>query len=241
MYTSASMIGQEHLYLSLSPFTVISFFVPDMHDSMLPYLDSKKKETLPKGHVFYNTGDTTKNIFYLNKGIAMETIMNENGLEKDFLIVPPYPLGCHYCAHEQPIFPCTKTYTECELYRFTYDEFLSMMQENKQLLKSILKLISLDFRLANSPGMQNYSLSSYEKVCQTILSYFIGAKYDPYMKKLKLTQELAARLTGVHRVSAVRAIQKLKADKIIAYEKNKLRLLDYEKLCNIAYEKYPIK
>ena len=49
MYTSASMIGQEHLYLSLSPFTVISFFVPDMHDSMLPYLDSKKKETLPKG------------------------------------------------------------------------------------------------------------------------------------------------------------------------------------------------
>lgn len=239
---NTSLINErEQLYLSLSPFTIIDLFHPNIQSVILPYLTSDRKKIYPKGHIFYETGGKASSLFYLNKGISIESIMNENGLEKDFMIIPPYPLGFHYCAHEQPIFPCTKAFTECEVYQFAYDEFLDIMQKDKKLLKAILNLLSLDFRLANSPGMQNYSLSSYEKICQTILSYFIGAKYNKYMHELKLTQELIAALTGVHRISAVRAIQKLKEENIITYENKRMTLLDYNKLCDIAYGKYPIK
>ncbi len=241
MNRNVSMTKQEQLYLSLSPFTIPELFNTNFHQSILPYLSDSKKTVIPKNHVFYQTEEIADRLFYLNKGIVIETLMNENGLEKHFLIFPSYLVGFNYCAHEQPIFPCTKAYTECEIYGFSYEELLTLMQNDKNLLKAVLKVLGLDFRLANSAALQNQSCSSYEKICQVILSYFIASKYNPQVKKMKMTQQLIAGLTGVHRISVVHAIQKLKQENIISYTSKTLTLLDEEGLQELAYGKYSIK
>lgn len=236
----AKMSGQEQLYMSLSPYTIPELFDTNIHTAIWPYLAEDKKTTVSKGHIFYNTEEKAQGMFYLKKGIVIETLMNANGLEKDFLIFQGYMVGFNYCAHEQPVFPCTKAYTECEIYPFGYDEFLTLMQRDKELLKSVIKILALDFRMANSVALQNQSCSTYEKICQNILSYFTACKYNSQIRGLKITQQLIAGLTGVHRISVVNAMKRLKQDGIVAYSNKKLVLMDYEKLQELAYGKYSI-
>lgn len=236
-----NLTEQEYLYLSLSPFTIPGLFSDNVSLAIEPYLNEKRRRGVKKGYVFYHTGKTTERLYYLKKGMVIETLMNYNGLEKNFLIVPCYPIGFHYCAHKQAIFPCTAAFTDCEVYEFEYEEFLSLMQEDRALLKQIIEISSLDFRLANSAALQNQSCSADEKICQTMLGYFIAKKYNSYIRNMKITQELLAGLTGVHRVSVVRAIKKLKREGIISYQKNELELLDYERLQEISYGKYAIR
>ena len=231
---------QEEICLSLSPFTLPALFYANLQDTIHPYLTPERCMLLPKGFCFYETGQTADRLFFLSKGIVIETLLNENALEKNFLIFPSYLVGMNYCAHGQPIFPCTRAFTKCEVYMFLDEEFLSLVQQNKELLNAVISTFAIDFRLANCAFLQNQSCSTYEKICQTILSYFIASKYVPQIKHLTMTQTLIAGLSGVHRISVVHAIQKLKQEQIITYEKKKLVLLDEEKLMTIAYGKYPI-
>ncbi|MFQ8601998.1 MAG: Crp/Fnr family transcriptional regulator [Anaerovoracaceae bacterium] len=241
MVKNIKLTEQENLYLSLSPFTIPELFSDNVGSAIKAYLKEKRRRRVKKGYVFYRTGETADKLYYLNKGMVIETLMNYNGLEKSFLIVPCYPIGFHYCAHKQSIFPCTAAFTDCEVYEFGYEEFLSFMQEDRELLKQVIEISSLDFRLANSAALQNQSCSAYEKICQTVLSYFIAKRYNPYIRDMKITQELLAGLTGVHRVSVVRAIKKLKKEGIISYQRNELELLDYEMLQEVSYGKYAIR
>jgi len=239
--TLEQITKQERLYLSLSPFTIPGLFSSGLGAALLPHLETRKRETVPKGFSFYQTEEVATGLFYLKKGVVIETLMNENGLLKDFLIFSPYLVGFNYCAHEQPIFPCTRAYTECEIYRFSYEEFLDRMQTDRALMKAVIKVVALDFRLANSLALQNQSCSTYEKVCQVILSYFIAGRYDRQARELKITQQLIAGLAGVHRVSVAHAVQRLKQDGIIGYTGRKLILLDEERLRTLAYGKYSIQ
>lgn len=241
MHSSVMMTKKEELYLSLSPFTIPELFHTNVHQSILPYLSEEKKMIVPKNYVFYETEEIAEKLFYLKKGVVIESLLNENGLEKDFLSFPSYLVGFHYCAHEQPIFPCTKAFTECEVYLFGYGELLGLMQKDRKLLQSIIKILSLDFRMANSLALQNQSCSSYEKVCQILLSYFIVSKYNGQARKLKMTQQLIAGLAGIHRISVVHAVQRLKKENIIAYTNKTIEVLNYEKLQCLAYGKYSIQ
>lgn len=235
-----AITDRELNILTLSPFTILELFCDDLGHKIAAYLPENKKMIVPKGYVFFEQGEVVDSIFYLKDGVAMETIMNENGLKKNFLVASQYPLGLHYCGHHQPIFPDTTAYTECEVYKFTYDEFLKIMQKDIELLRNIIHIISIDFRLANSSAMQNYTCSTHEKICQTLLSYFIASKYNSHIRNLKLTQEFIAELTGVHRISVVRSMQKLKQEGIIAYTQNQIKLIDYDNMFETAYHMYAI-
>lgn len=235
------MSNTEKLELSLSPFTIPELFDTNLHVSISPYLTTERKKYVPKKHKFYETGQIADRLYYLNKGVVIETLINENGLEKSFLIFPPYLVGFNYCAHEQPIFPCTSAHTECEVFSFAYDELLSLMQRDQKLMRAIIKVLALDFRMANGIALQNQSCSSHEKICQTILSYHIASKYTPNLGSLRLTQQLIAGLTGVHRISVVNTIGKLRDEQIITYSDKTLVVSDPQRLQQIAYGKYSIR
>lgn len=232
---------REQLYLSLSPFTIPELFQTNLSAAISPYLKGEKRIIAPKGFVLYQTEELAAEAFYLKKGVVVEALMNENGLMKDFLIFPHYLVGLNYCAHEQPIFPCTYTYTECEIYPFSYGEILDLMQRDRDFLEAVVKTIALDFRLANSSALQSQSCSVHEKICQTILSYFIAGRYNEEVRAMRMTQQLLADLTGVHRVSVAQTVRKLKDDGILGSRGKKLTLLDEERLSGLAYGKYSIQ
>lgn len=236
-----SLTKREELYLSLSPFTIPELFQRNLEELFAPYLTAEKRRVVPRGHVFYQTEELAEELFYLRRGMVIESLLNENGLMKDFLIFPHYLVGLNYCAHEQPIFPCTYAYSECEVYPFAYEELLDLMQRDRALMRAVIKTIALDFRLANSSALQSQSCSVHEKICQTILSYFIAGRYNREVRTMRMTQQLLAELTGVHRVSVAQTVRKLKDEGILGTRRKRLVLLDEERLSALAYGKYSIQ
>lgn len=115
----------------------------------------------------------------------------------------------------------------------------ALMNENG-LMKAVLKTVALDFRLANSSVLQTQSCSVHEKICQTIVSYFIAGRYNREVKTMRMTQQLLADLTGVHRVSVAQTVRKLRDEGILGSKGKKLVLLDEERLRILAYGKYSI-
>lgn len=241
MWEPGKITKREQLYLSLSPFTIPELFQTNLFTALSPYLTEDKRRRVPKGFVFYQTEQLASEAFYLKKGMVIEALLNENGLMKDFLIFPHYLVGLNYCAHEQPIFPCTYAYTECEVYPFSYEEILDLMQRDRELLRAVMKTVALDFRLANSSALQSQSCSVHEKICQTILSYFIAGRYNQEVRTMRMTQQLLADLTGVHRVSVAQTVRRLRDEGILGSRGKRMVLLDEERLSSLAYGKYSIQ
>lgn len=232
----SSITQEEREYLTLGPFFIPDLYELDLERNLAPYLHIGEKIVVEKDYVFQRAGEVTEKIFFITKGVAYEALFSKNGLEKRFLSFKNYPLGLVCISHQQPALFTFAALTKIEAYVFSYDTFLSLMQQSKDLLANVLKYLALDGRRSSGMLTQFASCSTLQKVCQVLYCYNIGRKYYPPLKQVRLTQQLIAFLAGIHRVSVANSLKELRADGYIFPDSQKLTILQPHKLKEIGFE-----
>lgn len=226
---------EEEAFISFAPFYIPALF--DIHfehnfDTIKPY---GHIQTFPKGHVFLYPEQFSNTLYFLTKGIVAETTSNANGLEKMSLLFPCYPISLYPAIHKQPVIYRSSAYTAVEVITISYADYLQLMQQDLSLLENTLRLTALETRNANNSLLQSYASSTTEKIYQTLYLYDLTAKHYAPLAALKLSQQLLASLSGVHRTSVNNAIKHLKEEHIIDYVQKTLTVLQPQKLKELAF------
>ena len=229
------LTAQEQKFISLAPFDVPALF--DIHlENNLPLINTYGRlQTYAKGHIFFHPEEKVETIHFLTKGLIAESTSNANGLEKLTLVFPYYPQALAAALHQQPIIYTAYAYTDVTVISLPMGRLLELMQTNRPLLENILRLLALETRNANNLILQNYSSSTIEKIYQTLYFYYLTAKHYEPLRSVKLSQQLIAGLSGVHRTSVNTALKTLKEQHIITLDKKVLTVLDPPALKELAF------
>lgn len=227
--------AEEKKFISLAPFNIPALFDIRLEYNLPLIQQFGHTYTLAKGQVLLRPEETVETVFFLTKGLMAESTSNANGLEKLSLIYPYYPEALSAALHQQPIVYTAYAYTPCEITSLPIGALLTLMQDNCSLLENILRLLALEARNANNLILQNYSTSTTEKIYQTLYFYYLTAKHYAPLRTLKLSQQLIASLSGVHRTSVNTALKHLKEAKIISQDHKVLTFIDPEALKELAF------
>lgn len=230
------MLTQEDFrYLSMSPFSIPPLFEVDM-DLFLP--DFEQCGTLlhyKKGQILFSQEHQTQSVQILKTGAVLESSSNTNGLEKGVLCFPTYPIAFAAAIHQQPTVYSVTAFTDATTISVPYNNYMTLMQQNRNILERSLRFVAFDSRNANVTILQNCACSTTEKIYQTIFYYYLACQYYPPLHSIKLTQNLLAILSGVHRTSVAHTIKDLKEMEIIRLEKKDLCVLEPKILEDIAF------
>lgn len=222
-------------YLSLSAFHIPPLFHTDLTAFLPLFEQCGTVQHFAKKDVLLPLDQQTETVHILKSGIVLESSSNANGLEKGVLYFPSYPIAFFAAIHQQPTVYTVTAFTDLCVVSLCYEQYLQLMQENRALLEASLRFIGFDSRNANAAILQNCSCSTVEKIYQAIYAYHLGCQHYPPLREVKLTQNLLATLSGVHRTSVAHVIKDLKEQEIISLEKKELQVLEPHILKDMAF------
>lgn len=222
-------------YLSMAPFIIPPLF----HIDFTPYLAFFENcgvlQHYPKGSTLMSFEEQTQTVQLLKSGIVLESSSNVNGLEKGVLCFPCYPIAFAAAIHQQPTVYSVSAYSNVTTVALPYSDYITLIQQHRELLEMSLRFAAFDSRSANATILQNFACSTTEKIYQTIFYYQLACQYYKPLESIKLTQNLLAVLSGVHRTSVAHAVKFLKEQHIIQLEKKNLQVLDSQQLEALAF------
>lgn len=231
------MLTDEELrYLSMAPFNMPPLFGVDLMQFIPAFKEHGIVKQFKKREMFLHLGQKTKNIKVLISGTVLESSSNANGLEKGILCFPSYPIAFSAAIHQQPTVYSATAFTDVTVISIPYDSYIALMQQNREILEHSLRFIAFDSRNSNVTILQNCSCSTTEKVYQAIYYYYLACQHFEPLRTVKLTQNLLAILSGVHRTSVAHVMKELKEQEIINLEKKDLQVLEPQILKDIAFE-----
>lgn len=230
------MTEEELRYLSMAPFGMSPLFGVDLAQFLPIFKEHGIEKHYKKREIFLPLGHQTKTIKILVSGIVMESSSNANGLEKGILCFPSYPIAFSAAIHQQPTVYSATAFTDVTVVSIPYDTYIALMQQNREILEHSLRFIAFDSRSSNVTILQNCSCSTTEKVYQAIYYYYLACQHFTPLQNVKLTQNLLAILSGVHRTSVAHVIKELKDHQIIQLDKKELQVLEPHILKDIAFE-----
>lgn len=230
------MLSAEELkYLSIAPFMLPPLFRTDLMDLIPLFEQYGTIQHFAKKETILFSGQQTKNIQILKSGIILESSSSANGLEKGVLCFPAYPMAFSAAIHQQPAVYSATAFTDTTCISLSNDLYLQLMQENRDVLEKSLRFIAFDSRNSNAAILQNCSCSTVEKVYQTIYAYHLACQHYEPLRNVKLTQNLLAILSGVHRTSVAHVIKDLKEQELICLDKKELQVLEPHILKDMAF------
>ncbi len=168
-----------------------------------------ERMTLAEGAYFLHEGDVVQRVYLLSEGILADIISNANGLEKWDLVFAPYMTAFYATVHGNPVAYRSLAFTECVFYSLPEEDFLRLMQEDEQLLRTVLRHNALEIRQSNHSLYTLYMEPTPRKIAQ-MLYYYQEYLDSVEMPAFRLTQQLIANLAGVHRTSVVGTVAKLR-------------------------------
>ena len=133
-------------------------------------------------------------------------------------------LGGNLLFSKSPYYPMTvETHTDSELLEIDKKLLFMLLSENVNFLKIFLELIS-DNAMMLGDKIKHYVSKT---IRQSLLNYFDyeSKKQNTNIIKLNITKKALAEKIGVSRTSISRELAKMKAEALIDYSKNQIKLL----------------
>lgn len=133
-------------------------------------------------------------------------------------------IGGNLIFSKNPYYPMTvETYTDSELLEIDKNLLFMLLSENVNFLRIFLELIS-DNAMMLGDKIKHYVSKT---IRQSLLSYFDyeSKKQNTNIIKLNITKKALAEKIGVSRTSISRELAKMKAEALIDYYKNQIKLL----------------
>lgn len=190
------------------------------------------KKSYSKDSIIVFQNDRCINMILLYKGKAVGEKINYAG--KTIIVEElhaPKVLAPAFLYIKDNRYPVSVYATElCEVIIMPRDEFMRILQKNKQILFNFLEIISEQTYFLNKK-LNLYKLSLKGKVADFILSQSEISEKDEIRM---LSHQRLADLFGVARPSLSRTLTEMQKDKIIRLDNKKIKIINRQVLRNLA-------
>lgn len=189
------------------------------------------RKTFRKDDVLWHPGENVVFVYYISSGVAMTALEHENGLRKINSLHgrgTVFP-GSHRAAFKIEHSISTVALTDMETLRFTNEDFLRMLCENKELNLRTLDWYAMYINLLlYESAHQDYN-SSFIKLCNLLYLFSQNAGEGETIR-IDLTQENIAEILTVTRVNAARNLSRLRDERIIVPHRKWIEIINPEAL-----------
>ncbi|WP_024773141.1 Crp/Fnr family transcriptional regulator [Aquimarina macrocephali] len=187
---------------------------------------------LKKGQVLFYEGTIPSGVYVLKKGKIKKYATGLNGKEHIFYLIRENEiLGHHNLLCKEVYSHSAACLTDCLLHLIPKEIFLSIIEDNQEILQGLLRSISHEFGvfISNSKIMAQHSVR--ERTALSIL------RLDEFFEEkgcFKLSRKDHSNLIGTSIESLIRVLHDFKKEQIIDVEKNTILIKDTKKLITVA-------
>ncbi len=192
-----------------------------------------------KGQIVFHENAMPIGLYCIYEGSVKISKLNSNGREQIVRIAAPGDfLGYRSLVAQRPYSDTAIAIEDTTICLVPKSEFFNLMQNNKKFYESLLQKICRD-----ADEMENkLSNIAYKPVRGRIAEALLilagknthegkEAKADAY---INLTREDLASLVGTVKETAIRTISEFKDENLIAIDKRRIRILNFDKLLHIS-------
>lgn len=172
------------------------------------------KRLYKKGDLITAIGENVLGVYFLQKGVAISTIVGENGLEKVVFI---NKAPCFF--NESPFIGELGTemeiraLTDCVITIIDWNDMNKLVLNNKLLNELFIKYIARKSYALIDQMIDILTLNPTKRIFKVLLylaqAQETNANHNEQIT-IKLSQEELAKICGLHRVTVARAFKKLK-------------------------------
>jgi CRP-like cAMP-binding protein len=197
--------------------------------------EHKKVMHYKKGDLILEEGKPSRYVYCLMSGKGKLSRYNSSGKEQIIRFVKSGNLiGYRSVFNEEPItlnLTAIEDVTACVIPKDVYKQLLS----NKDFTLEMLRLLSNDLKLANLTIAHLAQHSVRERMAETLLHLedIFGTDREGNIN-ISLSREEIANIIGTASESVIRILSSFKKDNIIYSKAKKIKLLNKERLYNIA-------
>lgn len=187
-----------------------------------------------KNEIVANGGDPVKNLYIILSGSVKGEMIDYSGkVIKIEDIEAPLPLATAFLFGKENFFPVTVTASNnVEILSIPVEEFLILLQKNKQILKNYLNSISSRSQFLS----RKLQFLSFKTIKGKMAHYLLRqAGSGLHSVELNVTQQQLAELFGVTRPALARVVGEMQDEKLISIERKTVRLLDKDRLGKLIH------
>lgn len=209
-----------------------------LNDPDLTIVNSSKNcMTFKKGQILFHEGGNATGIFFLTSGKVKISKLDITGNERIIRLSKEGDILGFRTLLSNEKYPCSATSLEDSTACFIPIEiFYKLMENNFNLSKKILKLLSEELAVADQKLTNNVNKPVKEKIAGALLNILgvYGFEDDNTTINAALKRSDIANIVGATTETVVRNLTLLKDDEIIGYKGKKIRILNYKKLIKVA-------
>lgn len=190
-----------------------------------------QKRHFEKGEYLWKPGEYIERVYYIQSGIAVASVVHENGRRKIFLFAGKgsvYP-GCHETKFKIELSITARTISTVDALEFDRREFYRMFRENPQLNTFMFESYAMYINLLlYETAHQEYN-RSFVKLCNLL---YLSAQNAPdgTENRLEMSQETIADVLAINRVNVAKHLSQLRDNNIIRPHRKWVEILDMEAL-----------
>lgn len=215
------------------------FFSNDFKEyEQLFYSKSKTLLNFKSGEYLCGVDSNFESIYYIIDGTIKLSILHESGHEKCISFhgtgdIQPYYYSLNFKLERSLLLTAI---TDVTVLSFNKNDFYNIIKENHELYDSLLNGF---VKLVNLLMCETTSLlydSGLIKVCNFLYSFLqVGLSTNNI---INISQHDLSTIVGMNRINTAKYLKKLRDEKIIATSRNKITILNKEKLYNLCSDEY---
>jgi CRP/FNR family transcriptional regulator, cyclic AMP receptor protein len=186
------------------------------------------------GEIIYAEGEKSRHFYFLEKGKVKVSLLRENGSEKILAVQEGDTFFGESAAFDRyPYFASAMAMEESVIHLIDINDFESLVVKHPEVSRLVITAIIRKLRLL---GLQVEDLcfrDSQKRVASILLKFMeelgIYENRGAIIKK-RITHEDIANITGLARVTVTKALNQLVELQLISKRRNKITILNAEKL-----------
>lgn len=208
-------------------------FLQCLPDHVIDMIDENKTVlNLTKGQVLFHEGSIPTGVYILKTGKVKKYATGLNGKEHIFYLIKENGiLGHHNMLCDETYSHSAACLTDCSFFLIPKNIFLSIIENNRDMLDRLLENISHEFGvfINNSRILAQHNVRE-----RTALSIIKLEKFFSESGRIKLSRKDHSNIVGTSIESLVRVLHDFKQEGIIDIKENIILVNDMERLVDIT-------
>ena len=190
-----------------------------------------------KKHVLYSEGEKPQYVYYVVSGKLKEYLINDDG--KD-LITNMYSKGDFFgyisILDDVPYTETVQVLDECELMLIPKADFLQLVNNDRQVSRQFIKLLSHNIREKEEKLLNLAYNSLRKKVAKGIINVIDKFKDEKNGRRvIEISREDLANVVGSAQESMIRTLKEFRDEKLIDIIDASIYILNENKLRHLLY------
>lgn len=198
---------------------------------------SAQKIKFSKNDILTTPGEINNTAYYINSGIMLFSLSHANGGQKSLALLGPgsiFPIGLTDHKYKMDFEIILTAFSNLDVYKFSYITLREMAEDNRNLSLDLLEY-NCDFisYLFHNSVSQAFD-SCLTRLCDVLYLYLVST--DVENNTVNLSQSSLANFTGASIAQLERALKELRTLNIIDTSRNKIIILDSDRLLDRCSE-----